>query len=158
MIIYYKKVTRLVTTLQHDVIGLYERVLELRHKRLEALQQASESIPDLQDKIDQFGEDSFLTVSLLRLNKKVCNVLCTLINNIFCFVAYTLHFDWILFIFDQCWEGIFFVVSYLTQMHVMYHAPWLRYYMNKIVSILQPYDSPAACINVRYYAIRFCIT
>ena len=83
MIIYYKKVTRLVTTLQHDVIGLYERVLELRHKRLEALQKASESIPDLQDKIDQFGEDSFLTVSSLRLKKKVSNVLCTLIDNIF---------------------------------------------------------------------------
>ena len=71
MINYYSKVKELVQKLQEDVIGLYDRVLELRHKRLEALSEASNSIPDLQDKIDSYGVNSFLEVDDLFFNNDV---------------------------------------------------------------------------------------
>ena len=71
MINYYSKVMELVQKLQEDVIGLYNRVLELRQKRLEALSEASNSIPDLQDKIDRYGVNSFLEVDDLFFNNDV---------------------------------------------------------------------------------------
>ena len=77
MINYYNKVKNLTLTLQKNVTELYDRVLEKRQNRLEALNEASNSIPDLQDKIDRNGEDSFLEVRYLYFNDEVS--FCTFI-------------------------------------------------------------------------------
>ena len=79
MIHYYDKVKNLTLTLQKNVTELYDRVLEKRQNRLEALNEASNSIPDLQDKIDRYGEDSFLEVKYLYFNDEVscfCTFIC----------------------------------------------------------------------------------
>ena len=71
MINYYDKVKNLTLTLQKNVTELYDRVLEKRQNRLEALNEASNSIPDLQDKIDRYGVNSFLEVDYLFFNNDV---------------------------------------------------------------------------------------